>query len=46
MHSCTPVAPKVCPVRDFVDVTMGRLSSNTDFIAFYSIGSPAGEEVP
>ena len=46
MHSCTPAAPKVCPVRDFVELTIGISSLNTDFMAFNSIGSPAGVEVP
>ena len=32
MHSCTPAAPKVCPVRDFVELTIGISFLNTDFI--------------
>jgi len=47
MASCTPVAPKLCPVKDLVELTGGvEPSPNIRLIASISVTSPAGVDVP
>lgn len=42
--SCTPVAPKLCPVKDFVELTGGvEPSPKILLIASISVTAPAGD---
>ena len=44
IDSIAPAAPSVCPVIDFVELTIGGFL-NTDFIALHSARSPKGVDV-